>query len=195
MDIEEGLALLNEQRQCPMPVKTARLSAPQNALVETGPYTFPRSYLANEMTDLCPISRTFVRDNITAMWNGIEIDESVCFPEICMCAQQFRLCSSNRFLINKLYPFSKCSKRMWSGIALLTRHVYVDHLPLTLGATILDYIGRVPLLWVLYTYQIHTNLGKKLPCRAISIMNNNNKITHFGLGLYKKRDMSCSVLL
>jgi hypothetical protein len=27
MDIEEGFALLTEQRQCPLPVKTARLSA------------------------------------------------------------------------------------------------------------------------------------------------------------------------
>jgi hypothetical protein len=27
MDREEGLALLNEQRQCPLPVKTVRLSA------------------------------------------------------------------------------------------------------------------------------------------------------------------------
>jgi hypothetical protein len=40
MDIGEGFALLTEQRQCRLPVKTAQLSAqlsaPQNALVETG---------------------------------------------------------------------------------------------------------------------------------------------------------------
>jgi hypothetical protein len=102
----KALALSNEQRQCPLPVKTALLSAPQNALVETGLkkgncYLYQEEHPKHFKSRIFLYQSHYIRQHTAPKAKWTEIQKNfVCCMILLMLQSQF---GSHKYFAEVLY--------------------------------------------------------------------------------------------